>query len=107
MKSLSDPILKKFLRQLKRQRIRCKRLYLFGSRATGRARPDSDYDVLVVLDHRSTSLLDRLYQIVLDLLLADGKLISLKIFTEKEFWHLAGIPTPFMTRVLREGLILG
>jgi predicted nucleotidyltransferase len=27
------------------------RIYLFGSRATGSASPDSDYDIMTVVDH--------------------------------------------------------
>ncbi len=102
-----DRILTKFVSQAQKEGARWERLYLFGSRATGRERPDSDYDVLVVVRRRTEALLDALYKAAFDQLLTTGRLISLKIFTRKEFERLVNLGTPFMSRVLKEGIPLG
>lgn len=102
-----DRILTRFVSGAKKAGGRWERLYLFGSRATGRSRPDSDYDVLVVVQRRTNALLDALYKAAFDQLLAEGRLISLKIFTRKEFERLVNLRTPFMTRVLKEGIPIG
>ena len=87
---------------------RLKAVYLFGSRARGDERPDSDYDLLVVTS-KDFSLSDKgkLYDRVVDLLLETGSLISLKIFKEKEFQRLSDLKTPFVQRVLQEGIRVG
>ena len=102
-----DRILTRFVSGAKKAGARWERLYLFGSRATGRDRPDSDYDVLVVVPRRTSTLLDSLYRAAFDQLLAEGRLISLKVFTRKEFDHLAKMKTPFISRVLAEGKRFG
>ncbi len=78
-------------------------VYLFGSRARGDWRPDSDYDLLMVVNKKDQALIALIYDAVMDILLATGRLISLKIFTCQEFNRLADIPTPFMRQVLQEG----
>ena len=80
---------------------------LFGSRARDNFRPDSDYDILIVLKEKNRSVIDRLYDIVMDILLETGRLVSLKIFSSEEFDRLRAIPTPFMKNVLEEGKRLG
>ncbi len=102
----SDPTLKRFLASITREKI--KKIYLFGSRARGTHRPDSDYDLLLVVEE-GFSIADReqLYDSVMDVLLETGRLISLKIFKESLFKKLTAIPTPFMGHVLNEGVLLG
>jgi len=83
-------------------------IYVFGSRAKGTARPDSDYDLLLVVsDAFSLKDKDALYDTVLDLLLETGRLVSLKLFRERAFQRLRAMGTPFMTHVLREGMKVG
>lgn len=105
--SAADPVLSDFLEGIRSVRPQIGRLLLFGSRARGDHRTDSDYDVLVVVARKSPALLDVLYESVLDVLLAHGRLISLKIFKEQEFARLQGLGTPFARRVAAEGLPLG
>lgn len=84
-----------------------KEMYLFGSRCRDDWRPDSDYDILIILDKRERVIIDRLYDAVIDILLSTGRLISLKIFTSSEFNRLKSIPTPFISSVLKEGKKIG
>jgi predicted nucleotidyltransferase len=102
-----DPALKMFLEKVRSLRDQITNLYLFGSRARGDWRPDSDFDVLVIVPERRQALVDRLYDAVLDVQLETGSLISLKIFTEAHYEKLAAIPTPFAANVAAEGVRLG
>lgn len=102
---MSDPILDRFLAGCRPVRDKIHAMYLFGSRAKGTARPDSDYDLLLVVsDEFSLEDKDSLYDAVMDILLETGRLVSLKIFTEQAFQRLRDMATPFMTHVLTEGL---
>lgn len=84
-----------------------KEVYLFGSRQRDDWRPDSDYDVLIVMDNKDREIISRLYDEVMDILLDTGRLISLKIFTTSEFNRLKAIPTPFMHNIMKEGVRIG
>ena len=84
-----------------------KDMYLFGSRCRNDWRPDSDYDILILLEKKDREVIDKLYDAVMDVLLMTGRLISLKIFTTSEFNRLKSIPTPFVSRVLKEGKKIG
>jgi predicted nucleotidyltransferase len=102
-----DPLIERFLNMLSpllMQNINA--IYLFGSRCRDDWRPDSDYDILIVVKKKDKEFISRLYDIVMDILLDTGKLISLKIFTDTEFNRLKSIPTPFMEHVLTEGIRL-
>lgn len=104
---MNDAVIKQFLDMLLPLKSDIKELYLFGSRCRDDWRPDSDYDVLIVVDRKGRELRSRLYDAVLDILLDTGRLVSLKIFTLKEFERLKAIPTPFLEKVLAEGIRLG
>jgi len=84
-----------------------KEMYLFGSRSRNDWRPDSDYDILIILETKDREIIDKLYDAVMDVLLMTGRLISLKIFTTSEFNRLKSIPTPFVSHVLKEGIKIG
>lgn len=82
-------------------------MYLFGSRCRDDWRPDSDYDILIVLRKKNRAVVSRLYDAVIDILLERGRLISLKIFLSSEFNRLKSIPTPFMRNIMEEGIKIG
>ena len=82
-------------------------MYLFGSRARGDWRPDSDFDVLVIVEQREQELVDRLYDAVTEVLLETGSLVSLEILTQDQYDRLAAIPTPFLANVKAQGVKLG
>lgn len=106
---VADPVLERFLREaIAPLRPKLKTAYLFGSRAKDTARPDSDYDVLlVVADSFMLRDKDALYDVVMDILLDTGRLVSLKIVKEAQFDKLCGLRTPFMTHILTEGVKVG
>ncbi len=102
-----DQVLQRFLGALAPVRGCIEEMRLFGSRARGDWRPDSDYDVLVVLTRRTPEAVSACYDAVMEVLLATGRLVSLKIFPRDEFDRLRAIPTPFMAAVQQEGIPLG
>ena len=103
-----DPIIQRFLEKTGSMKQKIQATYLFGSRARGTERPDSDYDLLLVVrEGFSLSEKDVLYDQVIDILLETGKLISLKIFGEKNFQRLRDLQSPFLSRVLKEGIKVG
>lgn len=104
---MSDAIVNRFLELAAPANPHIIDLYLFGSRARDDWRPDSDYDILVVVDERSRAVIDSLYDAVMGVLLETGRLVSLKIFKQADFDRLMAIPTPFMKNVLAEGKRLG
>lgn len=106
MNQCEDSIVKRFLITLLPLKERIKEVYLFGSRSRKDFRPDSDYDILIVVDRKDTAIISDLYDSVIDILLDTGKLVSLKIFTLSEFTRLRSIPTPFMENVTIEGIRL-
>ncbi len=107
-KKPNDPILVRFARGARLLKGKIKKIYLFGSRARGTEKPYSDYDLLLVVSNPFT-LEDKskLYDVVVDILADTGDVVSLKIFKQKAFDHLRGIPTPFMKNVMREGIQIG
>jgi predicted nucleotidyltransferase len=107
VKTSDDPILNEFLRRISSVRPHIRQVILFGSRARGTHRHDSDYDLLLVVDRKEEGLLDVLYEAVMDVLLTHGRLVSLKIFAQQEFDRLQALRTPFMTQVVQEGVPLG
>jgi uncharacterized protein len=102
-----DFVIKSFLSMLTPLMENIEELYLFGSRCREDWRPDSDYDILIVVKKKDKELVSRFYDAVIDILLDTGKLISLKIFTIFEFNRLRSIPTPFMRHIITEGIKLG
>jgi predicted nucleotidyltransferase len=85
-----------FLKGIGSVRPRIERLILFGSRARGTHQFDSDYDLLLVVAKKDNALVDVLYEAAMDILLTHGRLVSLKIFEEREFARLQALQTPFM-----------
>ena len=104
-KPADDPILKRFRAALDRiYGERLERVVLFGSRARGDARDDSDYDIAVFIkDYGSFSdELHRLASISTDILLDTGAVISAKPFLAGSYRERTG----FMRDLRRDGVDL-
>ena len=105
---MNDPILAQFLEHIQPVRHAIQAIYVFGSRAKGTHRPDSDYDVLLVVTEDFTFQdQDTLYDVVLDILLETGRLVSLKVFRATAFRRLRDLNTPFVRHILTEGVKVG
>lgn len=101
----SDPILARFrsaLAQAYGERLQ--RAVLFGSRARGDSRPDSDYDIAVFLREPESFWQEsgRLAEIETDILYDTGAVINALPFSAGAY----GARTPLMHEIRRDGLDL-
>ncbi|NBW38059.1 MAG: nucleotidyltransferase domain-containing protein [Cytophagia bacterium] len=83
------------------------KVYLYGSRARGTMRSDSDWDLLILLDKdKITTEIERSVTYPLyDLEFEIGEVISPMVFSETE-WNTKHRVTPFYSNVMREGKLL-
>ncbi len=102
---ITDPVLVRFRQALtETYGDRLERVVLFGSRARGDARPDSDYDVAVFLrDMRDRFLeLDRLAHLSTGLIEETGEVVNAMAY-EAGAYHER---TPLMREIRLEGVDL-
>ncbi|MCY4375339.1 MAG: nucleotidyltransferase domain-containing protein [Spirochaetaceae bacterium] len=99
-------MLDSFLRRITPVRAEVVELYLYGSRSRGDHRPDSDYDVFVVLRERARPTVDALYDAVVDVVCETGSLISLKIVSRESFKESRAAGNSFVANVLHDGVPL-
>ena len=80
------------------------RIVLFGSRARGNARADSDYDLLVIKESdeprykRSAPLYTRLADLPVE--------VEIVVYTPEEVRDWSQVPQAFVSTALREGKVL-
>jgi predicted nucleotidyltransferase len=79
-------------------------LLLFGSRARGEAREDSDYDMLVVVDHRTPELRALILEVACQLMEQHGALMATVLRSEAEWQQAQGFP--LARNIAREGVPL-
>ena len=104
-RSAGDPILNRFREALDEiYGAQIERVVLFGSRARGDARADSDYDVAIFLRrfHNRWREMDRLIPVVTDILYEDGAFIHAMPYREGAWLER----TPLMHEIRREGIDL-
>lgn len=79
---------------------------LFGSKATGRDTPESDIDVLVVVEEASAQVEDRVLDIAFDVNLEHEVYLSPRVIArstlEDPVWKI----TPFLQSIGKEGIPL-
>ena len=83
------------------------RVYLYGSRARGNARPDSDWDLLILIGKENVSDEDekKITWPLYDLEFETGEVLSPMVYSERE-WFSKYRVTPFYLTVMREGKLL-
>ena len=83
------------------------KVYLYGSRARGTMKPDSDWDLLILLniDKITTEIERNVTYPLYDLEFEIGEVISPMVYSEKE-WNSKHRTTPFYSNVMRDGKLL-
>ncbi len=80
-------------------------VYLFGSCASGNTGPDSDVDLLVVVDHSDQSFFQRA-AVAYRALRGIGVPIDVQVYTKEEFEERAALPVSFERTVRSKGRVL-
>lgn len=80
---------------------------LYGSEARGDARPDSDVDLLVLVDGNELTISDeeRIIAPLYDIEIKTGILINARVLLKK-IWESRPFQTPFGVNVMNEGIVL-
>jgi predicted nucleotidyltransferase len=78
-------------------------VWLFGSRARGDAHPDSDIDVLVVLDDPDTQALSEARACGFDILLTHDVFLSIRAMSRQQLQELAELGSLFYRAARRCG----
>ena len=81
--------------------------YLFGSRARGDFRPDSDWDIIILVDANkiTNEIEDKFRDDLYDIEIESGQIISTFIYP-KDYWRSTLIYSPLYKNVNREGILL-
>lgn len=80
---------------------------LYGSEARGDARPDSDIDLLVLVDSNQLTVQEeeRIIAPLYDIEIETGVQINARVLLKK-LWEHRPIRTPFQINVMNEGIVL-
>ena len=83
------------------------KVYLYGSRARGTMKPNSDWDLLILLnkDKITDDLEKDVAYPLYDLEFEIGEVISPMVYSEKE-WNTKHRVTPFYSSVMKDGKLL-
>lgn len=81
-------------------------IILFGSKARGDGHPESDVDLLVVLENPTKEQTDRVGDIMFDILFDRGVELSAITFSREEVMQKRELGTPLMRNVAEEGIII-
>ena len=79
-------------------------LKLFGSKARGDDRPDSDIDVLVIVTDDDWHICDSLYDIATDIFLQTDIFISPKVISKSRFEQIQKEDTFFSRNISRDAI---
>ena len=77
---------------------------LFGSKARGDDKTDSDVDLLVLVSSDDWRLADAVYEVGTDILLDFGVLVSPKVISLGQYEQMMKEKTPFAVNVFRDAV---
>jgi uncharacterized protein len=80
------------------------KIIFFGSRARGLGKPDSDYDLMLVVNKKDPGLTDKIYEVSTDFCLKNNIDVSLKIYTVEDFQKRTEMSMPFFANIKKTGL---
>lgn len=101
----NDPVVAAFSKEVRRRMgVHLRQLRLFGSRARGDAKKESDYDMLVIVDHRTPEIRSIILDIEVSMLDQYEAFVSSVLRDEHE-WQLAQ-DFPLAQNINREGVSL-
>jgi len=97
----------KAIKSLVEERDSSAKIYLYGSRARGNAKKDSDWDLLILLnrDQITSEIENSITYPLYDLEFETGEIISPMIYSQKE-WNTKYSITPFYKNVMKEGYLI-
>lgn len=81
-------------------------LKLFGSKARGDDRPDSDLDVLVIVTDDDWRICDVVYGVATDILLQTDISISPKVISKNLLEQLQKEDTFFLRNIIRDAIVV-
>lgn len=81
-------------------------ILLFGSKARGDAHPNSDIDIIVILDRSTAKDLSDARGLGFDIWLAYEVWLSVRVMTSEDWQGLADMQSLLYRNVLREGISL-
>ena len=82
------------------------KVVLFGSRARGDAKKDSDWDLLILIDSQNIREKEDLFRDkIFDLELETGEIISMFVYNNKD-WTSRHKITPLYKSIKKEGVVL-
>lgn len=82
------------------------KVVLFGSRARGDAKKDSDWDLLILIDSQNIREKEDLFRDkIYDLELETGEIISMFVYNNKD-WTSRHKITPLYKSIKKEGVVL-
>ena len=95
------------IKKLVEERDSSAKIYLYGSRANGNAKKDSDWDLLILLnrDKITSEIENDITYPLYDLEFETGEIISPMVYTQKE-WITKYSLTPFYKNVMKEGHLI-
>lgn len=99
-----DPVLREIVERLVGA-LNPERIYLFGSKARGEAEPDSDYDILVLVEH-PTEPRYRLSQKGFRALRGVPAAVDVVVWDRESFDARQHLKASFPATVVREGRLL-
>ena len=99
----SENILRDVISRIRRT-VQPEKIVLFGSRARGEARPDSDFDLLVVKRSRRPRYrrAGPIYAALADI----PAEVEVVVYTPEEIYEWSNVPQAFITTALHEGKVL-